>query len=827
VHAVWSWLSELVAFDRDVSAEEAAQAFTDAGLEVESMTTTGAALGNVVVAQVVGKRPHPNADRLTLVDVIDRPEGEKTEVVCGAPNVPEPGGLVLWAQPGAVLPGNLAIGKRAVKGVDSAGMLCAEDELGLGDDHAGIIVLSAADVLSGAGTLLGDPRAMERLGLRDTVFEIGVHANRPDALGHVGLARELAALLGGTLRPVSPALDAHIDDSDDSLHAAALVSVTIDDAQGCPRYLARIIDGVSVKPSPLWMRQRLRAVGVRPLSNLVDITNYVMFELGQPQHAFDYGHVAGGHVQVRRARPGERMVTLDDVERVLEPQDLLICDRNGPVALAGVMGGASSEVSQDTTRVLLETASFHPADVRRTAQRLGLHSESSHRFERGVDPNGVDLASRRAAELMARLGGGKVAAGAVDAYARSIEPWKVPVRASRTTLITGVEFDRAGARAMLERLGLEVADDADDPDRMHVTCPTYRPDLTREIDLIEEVIRVHGVHKVPATLPASSVPRTRVDDPRPALARRALVAAGMTEAITYGFTSRERAGSLRLPAGDARTRWVAVKNPMTVDQAVMRTSLLPNLLAAVAHNLSFGITDIRLFEVGSVFLARGADELPDEPVHITGVMTGRRAGWLRDGCDVDFFDIKGVVERLLASLCGLGGPGTDSMRLAAAFAADSSVPYMHPGVCASVTLDGVILGHLGEIHPEVRRAHGIEPACFGFDFALAGFPVKAPTQMREIPRYPAITRDVSLFVDEALPAGRVRALIDEAAEPLIERVAILEEYRDPAYVPAGKKGLLWTITYRSATGTLTDAHVDAAHEAIVARLVETLPAQRR
>jgi phenylalanyl-tRNA synthetase beta chain len=507
---------------------------------------------------------------------------------------------------------------------------------------------------------------------------------------------------------------------------------------------------------------------------------------------------------------------------VLDAQDLLICDQSKPVALAGVMGGAESEVSQATTRVLLETASFHPADVRRTAQRLGLHSEASHRFERGVDPNGVDLASRRTAELMARLGGGKVIAGAVDAYVRPALPWKVPVRASRTTLITGVEFDRAGARAILERLGLEVADDADDADRMHVTCPTYRPDLTREIDLIEEVIRVHGVHKVPATLPSSSVPRTRVADPRPALARGALVAAGMTEAITYGFTSRERAGSLRLSAGDTRTRLVAVKNPMTVEQAVMRTSLLPNLLAAVAHNLSFGITDIRLFEVGSVFLARGPDELPDEPLYITGVMTGRRPGWLRDGGDIDFFDLKGVVERLLTRLFSLG---TDSMR--AAFAADSSVPYMHPGVCASVTLDGVTLGHLGEIHPEVRRAHGIEPACFGFDFALAAFPVQAPTQMREIPRYPAITRDVSLFVDEALPAGRVRALIDEAAEPLIERVAILEEYRDPAYVPAGKKGLLWTITYRSATATLTDVQVDAAHEAIVARLVEILPAQRR
>lgn len=820
MHVVWSWLRELVEFDRDVSPEQAATAFTDAGFEVESIQHVGADFRGVVVAQVVGKRKHPGADRLTLVDVIDEPGGTKTEVVCGAPNVPEPGGLVLWARPGAVLPGNMEIGKRAIKGVESAGMLCAEDELGLGESHEGIIILSQDDVMKGQGGLLGDAQAMERLGLRDTVFEIGIHANRPDGLGHLGLARELVALLGGRLIPVSTSPEKVLGGLvDDSLDAATLVTVTIDDAKGCPRYVARVIDGLKVGPSPRWMQQRLRAVGVRPISNLVDVTNYVMFELGQPQHAFDYATVAGAHIQVRRARAGERMVTLDGVERQLELQDLLICDARGPVALAGVMGGANSEVSDGTSRVLLETANFDPQGIRYTARRVGLHSEASHRFERGVDPNVADAASLRASQLLARLGQGKVARGVVDAYVRRIEPWKVSVRASRTTLLTGVEFTRDQCKQILLRIGLPVEEE--DADRLQVTCPTYRPDLTREVDLIEEIIRIHGVHKVPATLPPHAVAQTRHVDERPVKARRALAAAGLCEAILFGFTSQERIDALRLPPGDPRTRIVKIRNPMSVEQAVMRTSLLPNLLGAVARNLSFGITDIALFEVGNVFWARAENELPDEPLFLTGVMTGRRPGWLRDGGEIDFFDVKGVVERLLVELCG-----EDAARVR--FSADPDVPYMHPGICGRVTMpDGTVAGHVGEIHPLTRSAFGIEPACFGFDLALSAFPARSMAEMREIPRYPAVTRDISLFVDQGIPASRVRDLIQEAAEPLIERIAILEDYRDPVNVPQGKKGLLWTITYRSAAGTLTDAQVDAAHEAIVARLVKSLPAQRR
>lgn len=828
MRAVWSWLRELVELDQDISAEEAARAFTSAGFEVESVTSFGRDFRGVVVAEVVAKRKHPESDRLTLVDVIETPGGTVTQVVCGASNVPEPGGRVLWAKPGAVLPGMGEIGTRKIKGIASPGMLCAEDELGLGDDHDGIIVLGPADVLAGTGELLGDANAIERLGLRDTVFEIGVHANRPDALGHLGLARELIAIVGGRLRPASAlrdSLDAHIDGA---LSAAALAAVHIEDPQGCPRYTARVIEGVQVAPSPRWMQQRLRAVGVRPISNLVDITNYVMFELGQPQHAFDYAKLARAgtpEIRVRRARAGERLTTLDGVERALEPADLLICDAGGPVALAGVMGGAETEVSEQTTRVLLESASFEPEAVRRTARRLGMQSEASARFGRGVDPNLAEIASARAAALLARLGGGRVAAGVVDAYVRRAEPVQVALRASRASMLVGIEFTRDQAAEMLGRLGIEARPEPGDDDRLQVICPTHRPDLTREVDLIEEVLRIRGFDAVPATLPQGQVPLHRRPDPRPALARRALVAAGLSEAITFGFTSRARLDALYLPESDPRARPIAIRNPMSAEQAIMRTSLLPNLLAAVARNLSFGIGDVALFEIGSVFLARegaaGDDGLPDEPVRVAGVMTGQRPGWLGSGGEVDVFDIKGAVECLLEALV----PGqADAVR----FEADATIPYLHPGVCARVILpDGALAGHIGELHPRTRRALDVEPRCFAFDLALDAFPPPPPRQMRAVSRFPAVTRDISMLMDAAVPASRVRELIDEAGEPLVEAVTVLEDYRDPQHVPAGKKGMLWSITYRSPEGTLTDAQVERAHEAIVARLLEKLPARRR
>jgi phenylalanyl-tRNA synthetase beta chain len=815
--AVWSWLLELVDLDRAPTVEEGARALTAVGLEIEALTDLGAGFRGVVVAEVVARRPHPQAEKLSLVDVLDTKGGTVTQVVCGASNVPAPGRKVLWAQPGAVLPGGFTIAPKAIKGITSPGMLCSEVELGIGDDDSGIVVLDADDP-----TALG-AAAQKALGVDDWVLEVNVPANRGDVLGHLGLARELAAVLGGRLVPPAPGLE---DLTDASLDAGKLARVDIADPAGCARYVARVIDGVTVRPSPRRFAQRLRAVGVRPVSNLVDVTNYVMFELGQPLHAFDAARVAGSRIAVRRAAAGEKLTTLDGVERTLTAGDLLICDAERAVALAGVMGGLDSEVTADTTRVLLEAASFDALGVRRTARRLGLHSEASHRFERGVDPEIADLASARAAALLARLGGGRVARGVVDTYPRKRSVAAIPLRIPRAAQVTGIELDAAACRGALERLGFAVAKGK--ADTLSVTPPSPRADVTREVDLIEEIVRLVGYDRVPTTLPAlREAPRATVDE-RPDRARQALAAAGLYEAITFGFTSRERVAALRLPADDVRNRPIALRNPMSVEQAVMRTSLLPNLLGAIARNRSFGLEDVALFEVGSVFLrTSGGDGEPtglaDEPTHVCAVLSGHRPGWLGGGGAWDFYDARGFVDALVEAVTGDERavsivPGTDE-------------PFLHPGISARLVArsgDGepVTVGWIGEVHLDTRTALGVDAPVLAFGLELGRLPARTHAQMRAIPRFPASSRDVSLLLAEATPAARVREVIDAAAQPLVETVRVVEEYRG-ANLPSGHRSMLWSITYRSPDRTLTDAEVDAAHEAIVSRLLAELPAQRR
>jgi len=813
--AVWSWLLELCDLPNVPTVEEGARALTGGGLEVEGITDLGAGFSGVVVAEVVGKRPHPQSEKLTLVDVITARGGSAMQVVCGAPNVPEPGRKVLWAPPGAKLPGGMTLAVKAVKGVESPGMLCSETELEIGDDDRGIIVLEADD-----GTPIG-AAAQQALGVADWMIEVNAPANRGDCLGHLGLARELCALLGGRLVPPAPEPD--LDALAADLDAAALAAITIADPEGCPRYVARVIDGLTVRPSPRRFAQRLRAVGVRPISNLVDVTNYVLFELGQPLHAFDWHHVRGARIDVRRARPGERMTTLDGQERTLVPEDLLICDGEGPVALAGVMGGAKSEVSPSTTRVLLESASFQPRSIRRTARRLALPSEASQRFERGVDPELAPLAAARAAVLLARLGGGRVARGLVDVYPRSPIRPVIPLRLSRTRALIGADIHPGLCEAALMRLGCEVVPDGEG--HWRVTPPSARSDLAREVDLIEDILRVHGYDNVPATVPTLHVGPTPLVDDVADRARRALAGAGLSEAITYGFQSRERVAALGLPAGDRRAHPVVVRNPMSAEQAVMRTSLLPNLVGAIARNASFGINDAALFEVGAAFLRKEGQpldgepaQLLDEPLHAAAVLTGARPPWLGPAQAYDYFDAKGALEHLVRELGG-GEPR---------YVAATDIPYLHPGVAARVFHgDGTHLGEIGEVHPAMREQLGVEAPVFMFDLLLDALPAPVPAQMRSVPRFPASTRDVSLLLDDPIPSSRVRDVIAGAAQPLVETVRLAEEYRDAARLGAAKKSELWSITYRAPDRTLTDAEVDAAHEAIVARLVAETPAERR
>ncbi len=832
----WNWLLDYVTPPE--GPEEVAARLTLAGLEVEGIERLGDQFSGVVVAEVVDRRPHPNAQKLTLVTVADG--AGKHEVVCGAGNVPAPGGKVLWARPGAKLPGGVEIGSKELKGVRSAGMICSAKELGLAAEGEGIIVLGGDEATAAPGSA-----AQDALGLRDVVLDVNIHANRSDCLGHLGIAREIAALYGVPLRRPDASLDPVLGDLD----VATLVTVSIEDPAACPRFTARVVDGLKLGPAPRWMRRRLEAVGVRPISNLVDVTNYVMFELGHPLHAFDYDRVERGAIIVRRAKAGERMTTLDGQERQLvapgpgagggadEPGDILVCDPRGPVGLAGVMGGGGSEVAGATTRILLEAASFDPRSIRRTAKRLGLHSEASHRFERGVDANGVDFASARAARLLAETGGGRVARGLVDQHPRPATPMTLELRPARVAAVLGTTVTPIDISRYLKTLELTV--DPAEPDErwldpeatLRVTVPTFRRDLEREVDLIEEVARLHGLDKIPATLPVSQAaptsPRDRLGD----LSRAALTAAGLDEAITFGFTAPARLAALRFPDGHPAARPIGVKNPMRPEQAVMRTSLLANLLPALAHNLSFGVSDVRLFEIGSVFFPRAepAAAPSETPVierrFCAGVLSGNRPGWLEDAGPLDFWDVKGAVERLFQAL-----------RIPVDFAPlRNPNGFLHPGVAATVMVAGppvgsgrgVHVGAVGEVHPETRDRLGLSRPCFAFELDLDNLPPLTPAQLGPIPRYPAVGRDVSFFVDEDVPAARIRDAILADRPPLLGEVNVLEDYREPGRVPPGKKGMLWSLTYRSAERTLTDAEVDAMHEALVARLLAALRAERR
>nr|HEX4313423.1 phenylalanine--tRNA ligase subunit beta [Kofleriaceae bacterium] len=835
---VWSWLLELCDLDRQPTVEEGAAALTRGGMEIEGVTNLGAGFSGVVVAEVVAKRPHPSSDKLTLVDVVVDSGGAPTQVVCGAPNVPDPGRRVLWARVGATLPGGITLADKPVKGIVSPGMLCAEDELGLGESHAGIVVLDADDP-----TPLGAP-AQRALGVDDFVLELNAPANRGDVLGLLGVARELCAMLGG--RVVLPNTDLTefasagtadgrggvVIESPGSAGARSTadgrggVVIDVQDAAQCPRYTARVIDGLTIGPSPRRIAARLRAVGVRPISNLVDVTNYVMFELGQPLHAFDAATLTAGVITIGSARDGEQLATLDGSTRTLVAGDLVIRDGARAIALAGVMGGLDSEVRDGTTRVLLEAASFRANSVRRTARRLGLHSESSHRFERGVDPELAELASRRAARLLCELAGGKVLQDATDAYPgkRAVAP--ITVRLARVRALTGVpSLDAAACTAALTKLGCAVAPAAHDA--LAVTPPSARADVTREVDVIEEILRVHGYDHVSTSLPAMRVAPPLQDVDRADRARRALAATGASEAITFAFQSVDRCSALGVPATDRRAQPIAIRNPMSADQAVMRTSLLPNLLAAVARNASFGRADVDLFEIGSVFLRRGEavverppSELADEPRWAAGVLSGRRPAGIGAGAPYDAFDAK---ARAIVAIRAVAGDLPIDVAAAA-------VPYLHPGVAGELRVDRDgeprIVGWFGEVHPDVRKRLGVDAPAFCYEVDLEALHVAPPAQMRPIPRFPGSARDVSLLLAAAIPAGRIEAAIAGAREPLVTGVRLLEDYRD-AKLGDGMKSMLWSIHYRAGDRTLTIDEVDKAHEAIVARLISELPAQRR
>ena len=810
MRASFRWLQELVEIEAD--AVEVADRLTQAGLEIEALERWGEGLEGVVIAEVRSQRPHPKRDKLTLVTLVDG-EGEY-EVVCGATNVPQAGGKVLFARPGSVLPNGMKIDVRALGGIESAGMICSEVELDLGADEDGIVVVESTHP-----SRPGDP-IVEALDLRDVVFEIGVTPNRPDCLGHIGIAREIALLYGNRHSPVvaggPPAVfsaDRVFANEDPTVELSAQwpgkyqsvpppklteISVRIMDGERCPRYGAALVHGVTVRPSPFWLRYRLHLMGLRPVSNVVDATNWVLLEWGHPIHGFDLHRLRDSTVVVRLAEEGERMATLDGVERSFTADDLLICDGKGPVAVAGVMGGAESEIREDTTEVLIECAYFDPRSIRRTSRRLGLHTDSSHRFERGVDPLAVPSVLARAASMIAALGGGAAARTAIDRVASSYSPRTIPFRSVRASRLLGAEVEADESKRILEAVGCTVTSGQNGS--LQARAPSWRPDLSREVDLIEEVARVRGYGQIPTAVPRvhpswTGTPERLVFADR---LRAAAAGAGLYEAVSFGFLSLDDLQRLRVP-----TDTVVLANPLSEERSVMRTSLLPGLVAAVTHAQRRGASEIKLFELGRTF-APSNGALPTETSTLALLLAGEREGWIGKPRAFDFYDGKGAIQTILDRLG----------KLVLSFRPGHPRPFLHPKRSALVELAGAEIGFVGELHPEVIDEVGLNGRAIYAELDVASLFAAAQAQgvpqARELPRYPAVARDIAMMVSEEFSAGEIALALQDASAGLAESVRLFDLYRGDQ-VPDGQRSLAFRVTYRDPENTLTDKRVDKAH----------------
>ena len=783
-----NWLKEYVDFD--LSPEALAERLLMLGIETESIRRLGEGLEGVVVGKIRNVRNHPNANKLALCDV-DAGQNADVQIVCGAPNAREE-----LVAPVALVDARLATGLRIkaakIRGEESHGMLCSEKELGIGDDASGLMELSA-DLPVGA------PLA-EALGLDDAILELEITPNRPDCLSMIGVAREIGAETGNFIK--LPAVNVREGTAD----VRELTSVTIHAPELCPRYAARVIRGVKIAPSPKWLQRKLESVGVGAINNVVDVTNFVLMECGHPLHAFDYHKLAENRIVVRRAVSDETLTTIDGTERELTSDMLVIADAEKAAALAGVMGGFDSEISDQTVDVLLESAYFHPPSVRKTSKALGMHTEASHRFERGADPEGVIPAIDRAAQLIAELADGEIAAGIVDVYPGKQSPVKVKLRPARVNFVLGTEIAASEMNEILSRLGFQVSPAYD------VTVPTFRPDVGREIDLIEEIARVHGYDNIPTTMPAGNVPAPP-SNAKSELRERVktyLVASGMTEVVNYSFYDPRGFDRIRLEASDQARNAIKIRNPLSEDMSIMRTTLIPSLLENAQRNRNHRVENIQLFEMSKVFVPGGDSELPDEPERVAGVIAGNIGAGVHGAPfrEADFFDIKGIVEGLLDA-CGISDYAIDSTRH----------PLFHPGRNASVAIDGGHLGIFGEAHPEVLQNYDLEYKAylFEFDFEILTDAADLTRRVEPISVYPSVNRDIAVVVDADIPASSPVELIRSVGGALVKSVRLFDLYIGDQ-VPEGKKSLAYAIEYSSPTETLRDEQVDRVHERIVKKL---------
>ncbi len=814
----YEWLKTMV--DVPENPSELVDEFVRTGTEVEAVERVGADLDHVVTAKVLEKTPHPDSDHMYVckVDVGEKNLGadgkpEPLQIVCGAQNF-NAGDHIVTAMIGAVLPGDVKIKKSKLRGVQSCGMNCSERELGLGGDHSGIMILPEDAPIGMDFT--------DYMGMSDTVIDCEITPNRPDCLSMTGMAVEVSAMLDE---------DTHIDlpsvKNEQGPDAHDLVDVTIDDPELCQRYTARVVRNVKIGPSPEWLARRVVAAGSRPINNVVDVTNYVMFLTGQPLHAFDLGKLTERdgrrHIVVRAAAEGEKLETLDGVERTLTPDMAVITDDGKtPVALAGVMGGMNSEIDENTVDVLLESATFSSGHISRTSRNLDLMSEASIRYERQVDGANCANVAEVAAALFEECCGAEVCPGTVDVYPVVVPAAVVDLRPARARLLCGTVIPEDFMVSRLERLGCSV--EAAEEGHLTVTAPTNRPDLTRECDLIEEICRLWGEGDIEPTLPAAKnhAGGLTVEQRRIRLIGSTLRACGLSETSTYCFADPNDLVKLGITE-EGRGIPVKIINPLVSDQSEMRRSMLPGLLRSVAYNLDHGVPNVALYEIGRVFFGHESKSQPDEPSFVAGVLAGKRAddAWNQKWADYDFFDAKGAVEQLL-----------DALRLTKVRfkAADPErFPWLQPGQAAEVLVQSQSVGWVGNIHPANLQKVGVDVPVVAFELSVEHLLRLAKNELpyEDIPTLPGVTHDLALVVDESVSYETLVQRISSAGGKLLADVRLFDVYRDPVRVGKGKKSMAFSLTYRAADRTLTSEEVEKAHEKLVNKVLRAVGGEVR
>ena len=796
------WLTDYLKID--VSPEELGEMLTMAGLELESLEDKGKALADVCVAQISGIEKHPNADRLSVCDVTD---GEtRYVVVCGADNMKE-GDKVAFAKAGTTLPATskfpegVKIKRSKIRGETSEGMLCSADEMGLSGGEDGIMILSPKAEL---GTSMSD-----EIGFDGVIFEVGITPNRPDCMSIFGIAREVSAILGENLQKPSFS----VEEQGESI--SGRVTVEIEDPEACPRYCCRLIEGVRIGPSPAWLQEKLEYCGIRSVNNVVDVTNFVLLEQGQPLHAFDYDKLDQGRISVRKARDGETIETLDGVERKLLGEDLLICSGDRPVALAGVMGGADTEIEDTTSNVLLESAYFSPVGIRKTSKRTGLKSESSSRFERGIDINNVSFALDRAAELISRLSEVTIAEGIIDAYPDPVSSTEISLSVDRVCSLVGISTDSHEIAELLEGLGFEVLSLSSDALLLRV--PTFRVDIEREVDIVEEVARLLGYDNIPSVLP--EVPmvakKPSVITVMEKRLRDIFVSYGFLEAINYSFESPELLRTFGLEES------MRIMNPISQELSEMRMSLIPSLVKNVKLNLSRQNQDVRLFEASKVFYPKDKEQLPNEVKKFAAIATGKRAPEIWDGEKFDFFDIKSVLERSLEVL------SVDSRIEFRSISPDHG--FLWPGKSSALLVDGNVLGVVGELHPHLLEKLEIGESVYVLELDLSFLSVIYTSFERKfspLPKFPSLRRDIALVVDEMIPVREILSVIKKTNSGIIENAWVFDVYRGTS-LEEGKKSVALSLILRNRDKTLTDEDANRVQQDVLRNLEESIGAELR